>query len=135
MLLFVDETAFVALNSPVSPHHAQAVEYVRSLVDQTARVVTGRGVVIGTADTLKAKVGGEVALHFLKLIVEGEIKVLPTNSVINKQADRLFAEHAEDRDIRYTDCVNVALMQHYGVTKLFTFNEQIKKLQVLTVPR
>lgn len=135
MLLFVDETAFIALNSPVSPHHSQAVEFVRSLVDQTVRVVTSRGAIANTADALKSKVGGQVAMRFLQLVEEGGIKVLPANSAINSNADRLFFDNAEERDISLTDCINVAIMQHYGVTKIFTFNESVKKLQVITAPK
>lgn len=135
MLLFVDETAFIALNSPVSPHHAQAVDFVRSLVDQTVRVVTGRGVVVSTADALKTKAGGVFAKRFLELIDEGGIKVLPTNGTINTAAEKLFGEHVGDQDISFADCINIAIMQHYGVTKLFTFNQSVKKLQVITVPK
>ena len=134
-MLFVDESAFISLNSPVSPRHEDALSYVQSLVDQTIRVCTDRYAVSAAANELKAKSGGAIANRFIELLHAGDIRILPCKQHIYEKAEELFKEHVGKSDISFTDCIHAAMMKHYHITKVFAFKPHLGMLHINTVPK
>ena len=133
--IFVDESAFLALNSPIAPEHEDAIHYVNSLMDQTVRVVTNEWAIAITASELKQKNGSQIAARFLSLLDDGGVKVYPMKDEIMEHAESLFLQHEHQSDISYIDCIHVAFMEQYQITKMFTFKEQMKRMNVLAVPK
>ena len=133
--VFVDESAFLALNSPIAPDHDAALAFVSSLLDQTVRVVTNEWVIALTATELKQKNGSQIAARFLSLLDDGGVKVYPMKEEILKHAESLFLQHEHNIDISYIDCIHVAFMEQYQITKMFTFKGHMKRMNVLVVPK
>lgn len=133
--LFVDETAFIALNSPIATNHEIAIEYVSSLIDKTVRVVTNEWVVALTAGELKQKAGAQTAARFLELLNEGGIVILPMRDDIYEHAEALFLESSHIVDLTYIDCIHVSFMEAYHITTMFTFKPQMSSMNVLVAPK
>ncbi len=133
--VFVDESAFVALNSPISPDHDAAIEYVKSLLDDTVRVVTNDVAVALAANELKQKGGPEQAHRFLEILDDGGIVRLPLKEDVFRKAEWLFLQTEHLTDVTYTDCLTVVCMEHYRVTRLFSFKDYMRNMNVLVVPR
>lgn len=135
MTLFVDETALVALNSQMAPQHAEATEFVRSLLNETVQVVTSPIAVALAASELKEKGGAEMAKHFIELMKDGGVKVFQDTKEIYALAESLFLQSEHMVDVSYIDCMHVAFMQHYQITKIFTFKEHMNQMNVLVIPK
>ena len=133
--MFVDESAFVALNSPIAPDHSTAVALVSSLLDQTVRVVTNEWAIALAASELKEKNGTQLATRFLTILKDGGVKVYPLKEDVYTHAESLFLQHEHASDVSYIDCVQVAFMEQYQITKMFTFKEHMKRMNVLVVPK
>ena len=133
--VFIDETAFVALNSPIAPDHGKAVDYVGELMSQTVRVITNEWAVALAANQLKEKMGPDASTRFLKLLNEGGVVILPMKDGIYDHAEALFLQSEHLVDLSYTDCIHVAFMEHYQITNMFTFKSHMASMNVIAVPK
>jgi predicted nucleic acid-binding protein len=133
--VFIDESAFVALNSPISPFHDTAVEYVKSFLGDTVRVMTNDVVVALAAGELKQKGGAELARRFLELLTDGGIVRLPVSREVFEKAEWLFSQTEHLVDVTYVDCLNIACMEHFQITKIFSFKDYLRSMNVLVVPK
>jgi len=133
--LFVDTSAFVALNDPNDPNHERAVKYVKSLFGKTRKIVSSSLVVDHAATRIRDHLGASKAKKFLDYFEREGIVLLRHNDTVHLRAKDLFLRHVEDKDLVFYDFIKVALMHYYHTRKMFTFEEKFDKLNVIRVPK
>lgn len=132
--LFVDTTAFVALNDPSDPHHGAAVDFVKILFGQTRKITTSSLVVDHAATEIRNRLGALKAEQFLDYFEQEGIVLLKHNDTIHLQAKQLFLQHPDERRLAFYDFLKAALMHYYHIHELFTFNAAFDTLNLIRVP-
>lgn len=134
-MLFVDSSAFIALNCPENSNHQRAVKFVKSLLGETAKITTSFLVVAEAATEIRKRLGYQAVLAFLARFEKEGITVFHVNEVIRLNAKDMFTGHEKVKELSFLDCLKVATMHYYGIHKVFTFNAELDELKVVRVPK
>ena len=134
-MIFIDTSGFVALNDQNDLDHEAAIAWVRSMLSETAGLCTSMQVISESATALKQKAGMEKAKKFLDFLKQPGIQILEDNREIQEEAWKMFEDRGKVKKAGFNDFWKVALMHYYGIMKVFTFNRQFDKLEVMRVPK
>lgn len=134
-MIFIDTSAFVALNNEEDINHKKAIEWVKNMLSETVGLCTNMQVIAETSSQLKKSVNYEKSKRFLKLLENPGIQILEDNEELQQEAWKLFMYKDEIGDVSFFDYWKVSTMNYYGVIKIFTFETFFDKLQVIRVPK
>lgn len=132
-LIFIDSSAFLALNDHKDLYHDQVMAWVKRMLSETVGLCTTIQA-IGEAATQLKKRDFSIAKRFLSLMREPGIQLLEDNSEIQEKAWKLFLESAKNQ-ASFIDCTKVACMHYYGIMKMLTFRDYFDQMQVVRVPK
>ncbi len=137
MRLFVDTSAFIALEDEDDKNHEAAVEYRNELRERRTpykALYTPNYITDETLTLLRIKCGHLVAVAFGEVIrSSGVIRVLWITPTVEKDARNIFRE-LHDRDFSFTDCTSFALMKAETIDTAFTFDRHFSQYKLTTVP-
>ena len=122
MRLFVDTSAWFALNDKSDQNHPAAEDFMgRFRVEPVVLYLTDY-IVDETVTLLSLKVSHNQAVAFLDLVAQSQnivrSHVTPT---LLERAEELFRKH-QDKNWSYTDCVSFAFMDDLGLEDALTFD-------------
>lgn len=129
-MIFVDTSAFVSLNDKHNKYHKDAVSWVRSRLSETVGLCTSMQVIAEATGELQ-KINHEKAIKFLKYFAKPGIQILEDNKEIQDDAWKIFLKLQEQDKVTFWDCWKVATMQYYGVMKIFSFNMNMKNMNII----
>ncbi|MFQ6074864.1 MAG: type II toxin-antitoxin system VapC family toxin [Candidatus Bathyarchaeia archaeon] len=137
MRLFVDTSAFIALEDEDDENHEAAVEYRNKLRERRTpyrALYTSNYITDETLTLLRIRCGHRVAVTFGEVIRSSRvIRVLWITPTVEKDAWKIFKEH-EDRDFSFTDCTSFALMEAEAIDTAFTFDRHFSQYKLRIVP-
>ena len=133
--IFIDETAFIALNIKNRPDHDRAVFFIKSLLGETVRLVTSSLVLTLAAEEIREEKGFERSRIFLELFQKPGIEVFGENDSIRKDAQEFFIKVGKKKDVGLLACHHLATMKHCSIRKIFSFNSALNQSDVFRVPR
>lgn len=123
--IFVDADAFVAIANKEDPNHKIAVRIAKLLDEHRASLITS-GFAFGEAVTvISQKVGLNEAVQAGLDISQG-VAVIDTSSEHRERALQRFAMQTT-KNARFTDVVNMVLMDELKTDTIFSFDEHYKK--------
>jgi predicted nucleic acid-binding protein len=122
MRLFVDTSAWFALNARNDAHHKRAKAFLHTLKSEPVLLITNDYIIDETATLLRLKVSHRSAVAFLSLFSR-------SRQIVREQATAEHVERAEaifsrysDKLWSFTDCVSFAFMEAKGLKDAFTFD-------------
>lgn len=137
MRLFVDTSAFIALEDEDDENHEAAVEYRNRLSQRGTpyrALYTSNYITDETLTLLRVRCGHQVATAFGEMIQSSRmIRVLWITPTTEKDAWKIFKEH-HDKDFSFTDCTSFALMKTEAIDAAFTFDRHFSQYKLKTVP-
>jgi len=120
--IFVDTSAFVALQDKGDKYHLKAVEFNHYLLEDKFAIYTSDYVLDETFTLLKIRAGHKVAKGFGQDIKNSKlIKVLNIFPHSFEKSWSIFAK-AEKEKFSFTDCSSFALMRFHKISKAFTLD-------------
>lgn len=127
MRVFVDTSAWFALNSRKDQHHKQARDFIASLKHNPVLLLTTDYVVDETLTLLRFKVSHREAAAFLRLFSRSPqvVREQVTSDHI-KHAEEIFSRY-RDKYWSFTDCVSFAFMEEKGLKDAFAFDENFSQ--------
>jgi predicted nucleic acid-binding protein len=127
MKLFVDTSAWFALNSSTDQNHAAAIEFIKTFQRHAVILYTTDYIVDETVTLIRVKVSHKQAINFLN-------SALRSKNVIRSQVSRDLIMRAEqifrkysDKLWSYTDCVSFAFMDAQGLSDAFAFDQNFSQ--------
>lgn len=117
----VDSDAFVGRFYPDDAHHARALDVFARLERERRAIVTTNLVVAEVATVLSHRSGQPLAVRFLDLLERSQLPVIHLDEALQKQALNTFRAQTA-RGTSVTDCANVAVMQHFNIPEIFSFD-------------
>ena len=127
-MIFVDTSAFYALEVESDVNHEAAREFLKELREgRYGTLLTTDYVLDETLTPLRLRYGVRAALEFLeKLRESASIRVVWVDEVVFEKALEYF-ERDEGRRWSFTDCTSFAVMELLGVEHAFAFDEDFER--------
>ena len=122
MKLFVDTSAWLALNDRSDQFHALAVEKLASIRAGRISLVTSDYVLDESVTIIRLRASHAAAVIFGQSILGSSvIDLIPVGTDDRLAAWEIFRKYA-DQDFSFTDCTSFALMRKLRLKTAFTFD-------------
>jgi predicted nucleic acid-binding protein len=132
--IFVDAGAWIALNDRSDQHHASAVKFYQSLLQERRPLVTTNLVVTEAYITIRRAGGYEPALRFLvSLRQSSRLLRVYSDSRSEDAAEEILRRYA-DQVFSMVDAVSFAIMQQRGIIEAFGFDRHFVTAGFAIVP-
>jgi uncharacterized protein len=134
MRIFVDTSAWFALNNRKDQHHKQASDFVASLKGSPILFLTTDYIVDETLTLLRFKVSHREAAAFLRIFSRSTqiVREQATPDQL-KRAEEIFLR-CRDKFWSLTDCVSFAFMEERQLEDAFTFDSNFSQFGMRAHP-
>lgn len=137
MRLFIDTSAFVALEDEDDEEHKAALDYREKIRREETlfRVLYSSNYILDEVVTLlRFKLGHQAAVAFGENLRRSKIvRILRVTPTIEDNAWKIFKQYG-DKDFSFTDCTSFALMEQEAMSTAFTFDKHFQQYGFQTVP-
>lgn len=137
MRLFVDTSAFVALEDEDDKKHKVALKYrekIRREETPFRALYTSNYILDEVLTLLRLKLSHQAAVTFGENIKRSKIlRILRVTPTIENNAWKIFKK-CGDKDFSFTDCTSFAIMEQEIISTAFTFDEHFQQYGFQMVP-
>ena len=124
--LLVDADVFVALNDQKDTNYQHAVT-LSSLASTSRIPLITSDPAFGEAITvISQNVNLRQAIDFAEELLASSIEIIEVDSGLRKSGLEIFKKQTS-KNSRFTDCINMAIMEKRGLNTIFSFDIQYKK--------
>jgi predicted nucleic acid-binding protein len=135
--LFVDTSAFVAIEDLDDTNHRKAIEFRERLREGATgfrMLYTSNYIIDETLTLLRYHCGHDIAVAFRKTIESSKlVQVLWITETLETAAWKLF-EKRSDKEYSFTDCTSFALMDSESIRNAFTFDNHFSQQGYTVMP-
>lgn len=124
--IFIDSSAFIALNDPGDKLHNRASRIGISLKSKDKIYYTATNVLLEVSTLLSQKLSHREAVEFLDIVRSGYAVVIHPSEKLISEAEAIF-KNQSSKNVSYSDCVSFAIMQEYHIKVTFSFDRDFKK--------
>ena len=123
MKLFVDTSAWLALNDKNDQHHKAALTKSDTIKRQKIELITSDYIIDETLTIIRYRVSHKAAVVFGdSLIGSNIVTILNIREEERFKAWTLFKRYG-DKDFSFTDCTSFVLMKKLRIEKAFAFDD------------
>ena len=137
MRIFIDTTAFVALEDEDDKEHKAALDYrekIRQGETPFRALYTSNYILNEVFTLLRLKLSHRTTLAFEENIKCSKIlRILRVTLETENTAWKIFKKYS-DKDFSFTDCTSFALMEQEAMSTAFTFDKHFQQYGFQTVP-
>jgi len=128
MKLFVDTSAWYALNDRDDQYQKQAVEKLSRIKSERVELITSDYIFDESVTLISLRVGHSKAVTFGDAIMKSRVaSMVLVSDDVRLAAFELFRKYA-DKDLSFTDCTSFALMKRLKLKKAFTFDSHFQQV-------
>jgi predicted nucleic acid-binding protein len=135
--LFLDTTAFVAMEDQDDANHRKAVDFRQKIARSETpfrKLYTSNYVIDETLTLLRTHCGHSVAVGFRKTLEASRlVRVFWIAEPLERDAWKIF-EKQMDKDYSFTDCSSFALMEDEAIRNVFAFDHHFTQYGFSMVP-
>jgi predicted nucleic acid-binding protein len=132
--VFVDTSAFVGKFLEEDEHHRRATSVMRSLLREGRHFISTDYIFDEVVTRMRGLGGHSNAVKAGDGILQSEvIELIDVDPHLRKEAWKLFRKY-KDQKLSFTDCSSFAVMEKFGISEAFTFNDDFRKVGYLTIP-
>jgi len=133
--IFVDTSAFLALEDESDQHHKEAIRFRdRQLLTGSYEVITTSYILDETLTLIRNRLGIRASIEFSRKIRDSRIvRLVSVSREVEERALDLF-ERYDDKSFSFTDCVSFVVMQDLGIRDAFTFDEHFVQVGFSRTP-
>ena len=125
-MIFVDTSAFVALNNPEDPHHRKSLQVSLNLEKEPTAFLTTNYILAESYTVISQKVNKEASVYF-KENLDPRIRIVRADESLEETAWEIFKE-IKSKNVSYIDCTSFAVMKAFNIKKAFAFDDDFKRL-------
>lgn len=137
MRLFIDTSAFVALEDEDDKEHKAALDYrekIRREETPFRALYTSNYILDEVVTLLRLKLGHQAAVAFGENLRRSKVlRRLRVTPAIEDNAWKIFKKYS-DKDFSFTDCTSFVLMEQEAISTAFTFDEHFQQYGFQMVP-
>lgn len=124
--LLVDADAFVAINDGKDPNHQRVREFSALITAKDIELLTSDPAFGEAITVISQNAGLKKAITFAEEILRSQIEIVEVDSALRRKALDIFKKQTS-KNSRFTDSVNMAIMNEKGIDTIFSFDMQYKK--------
>jgi len=125
-MIFVDTSAFVALNNPEDPHHRKSLQVSLNLEKEPTAFLTTNYILAESYTVISQKVNKEASVYF-KENLDPRIRIVRADESLEETAWEIFKE-IKSKNVSYVDCTSFAVMKAFNIRQAFAFDDDFKRL-------
>lgn len=125
--VLIDSDAFVGQFYTQDAHHTQTNQLFDQLIESSIPIATTNLVTLETATVLSHRDGQELARKFMHMIETSRLPVIYVDEKLQQRAIEIFISQ-EKKGTSGVDCANVAVMHHYHIPYIFSFDHFYRRL-------
>lgn len=137
-MLFVDTSAWVAIEDKKDINHDSARSFKQYLLDAKERLVTTNYILDETFTLLLFDVGYLITVEFknmLDSLIEKKLLILlQIDSRLQAEAWNIFLKFNLDKQWSYTDCTSKAIMNELEIYEVFSFDHHFEQMGFIIKP-
>lgn len=138
MKIFIDTSAWVALENRRDIHYEQAIAFRDEIRNKRYRLYTSNFVLDETYTLLLANVGYERTIESAKRIKvlrdKGLLHVIQVTEDIEDSAGDIFERFNRDKFWSFTDCTSKAIMELLDINESFSFDRNFEQMGFVKRP-
>lgn len=125
--IFIDADAFVSTINEKDANHRKAVEISTTIKKKHLTLITSSYAIGEAITVLSQDVGLTFAIDFATNIYHHEeTHIIDVKRVHQLQALKKFSQ-ATSKNVRFTDFINMVLMEEFGIRSIFSFDRHYKQ--------
>jgi predicted nucleic acid-binding protein len=126
-MIFIDTSAFLALENRKDEYHKRALMFRDSSVESKESLVTSDYILDESYTIIRLRAGHEIAVQFGEMIqATGLIEIRYLTKEILREAWHIFKSFS-DKEFSFTDCTSFALMESLQIKTAFTFDDHFNQ--------
>jgi len=128
MRLFVDTSAWLALNNKNDQYHDEAVSKITKVRQQKIQLVTSEYVFDESITIIRYRISHRASVAFGDALISSNVASI--EDITNEERLKawvLFKKY-RDKDLSFTDCTSFALMVKLKLQKAFSFDNHFKQV-------
>lgn len=128
MKLFVDTSAWLALNDRSDQYHSEAVSRLNTVAKQKIELITSEYVVDESITIIRYRVSHKAAVVFGDALMSSTIVTLADITDEERFRAWMLFKKYDDKELSFTDCTSFALMNKLKLRKAFAFDDHFKQI-------
>ena len=128
MKLFVDTSAWLALNDRNDQYHNEAVSRLNAVAKQKIELITSEYVVDESITIIRYRVSHNAAVVFGDALMSSTIVTLADITDEERFRAWMLFKKYDDKELSFTDCTSFALMNKLKLRKAFAFDDHFKQI-------
>ena len=136
--IFVDTSAWDAIEDSGDRYHAAALRFKEELAQQRARLYVTNFVLDECYTLLLYNVGYARTVAFKRAIdlmqAGGILVVVHISEALEQAAWTVFERFNQDKEWSFTDCTTKAVMENLGISQVFAFDHHFDQMGFLRRP-
>jgi len=137
MRLFIDTTAFIALEDENDENHKAALSYrekIRQGKTAFRALYTSNYILDEVITLLRLRISHQAAVTLGETIKQSKvIRILRVTAPIEEKSWEIFKKYA-DKDFSFTDCTSFVIMEQEAISTAFTFDKHFQQFGLQTAP-
>lgn len=128
MKLFVDTSAWLALNDKNDQYHDKAVVKGSAIKRQKIELITSEYILDESITLIRYRISHQAAIIFGDSLLRS--RIVRIEDITNEdrfKAWEIFKKY-DDKELSFTDCTSFVLMKNLRLQKAFTFDEHFKQM-------
>ncbi len=128
MTLFVDTSAWYALNDRSDQHRDAALERMSRISSGQVGLITSDYILDESLTLISARTNRRTAVAFGDLLLKSSTVQLVTITEELRQAAFELFRKLSDKELSFTDCTSFALMKQMKLKSAFTFDDHFRQV-------
>jgi len=128
MKIFVDTSAWLALNDRNDRHHKDSITKTATIKSKKIGLITSDYVIDESLTIIRFRVSHEAAVLFGESVFNSNIIQSVNIAEDDKYASCELFKRYRDRQFSFTDCTSFILMRRLKLDKCFTFDSHFSQM-------
>jgi predicted nucleic acid-binding protein len=128
MRLFVDTSAWLALNDKNDQYHDEAVSKITKVRQQKIQLVTSEYVFDESVTIIRYRISHRAAVAFGDALISSNVASIEDITDEERLKAWVLFKKYRDKDLSFTDCTSFALMVKLKLQKVFSFDNHFKQV-------
>ncbi len=128
MRLFVDTSAWLALNDKNDQYHDEAVSRITMIQQQKIQLVTSEYVFDESVTIIRYRISHRAAVAFGDALISSNVASIENITDEERLKAWVLFKKYGDKDLSFTDCTSFALMIKLKLRKAFSFDDHFKQV-------
>jgi predicted nucleic acid-binding protein len=128
MKIFVDTSAWLALNDRNDQYHSEAVSKLNIVTKQKIELITSEYVVDESIAIIRYRVSHKAAVVFGDSLMNSTIVTVADITEEERFKAWMLFKKYDDKELSFTDCTSFALMNKLRLRKVFAFDDHFKQI-------